>query len=148
MFKEILLPTDGSTGVKKAIESAVAIARVFDARIHVLFVVEPPRYQEFGSGMALGNVMESLREAGQQGLEATVRMVRELGMEPAAQQIKQGHPAEEIVGYAKAHGIDLIVMGTHGRRGLNRVLLGSIAEEVVRSSEIPVMTVRMREETE
>ena len=146
MFKDILLPTDGSQGVEEAINCAVALAKKFDAKIHVLYVVEPPRFQEYGAGIALASMIKTLQEAGEQILSDTVELIRKSGALALEEVMDEGHPAEEILQYAREHGIDLIVMGTHGRRGLNRVLLGSVAEEVVRSADVPVMTVRMGED--
>lgn len=143
MFKDILLPTDGSQGVGEAINCAVAIAKKFDASIHVLYVIEPPRFQEFGAAVALTEMRESLKEAGRKIIAEAAQVIRDSGVLKVEEALAEGHPAEEIVKYTEEHGIDLIVMGTHGRRGLNRVLLGSVAEEVVRSSDVPVMTVRM-----
>ena len=143
MFQEILLPTDGSEGVGQAINAVVAMAEKFDARIHVLFVAEPPRFHEYGASVALTNIMQSLQEAGRQILDDTAERIRSRGLSSVETALRQGHPAEEIFGYADEHGIELIVMGTHGRRGINRMLLGSITEEVVRTSHVPVMTVRM-----
>jgi nucleotide-binding universal stress UspA family protein len=146
MFKDILLPTDGSKGVEEAINCAVALAKKFDAKIHVLYVVEPPRFQEYGAGIALASIVKTLQEAGEQIVSDTVELIRKSGVLAIEEAIEEGHPAEEILQYTREHGIDLIVMGTHGRRGLNRVLLGSVAEEVVRSADVPVMTVRMSED--
>jgi len=145
MFKDILLPTDGSKGVDEAVNCAVAVAKRFNATIHVLFVAEPPRFYDYGAGMGLSEIMQSLQEAGGRIVSETAETIRESGVLSVVEAVRQGHPAEEIIRYAKEEGIDLIVMGTHGRRGLNRVLLGSVAEEVVRSAEVPVMTVRMAE---
>lgn len=146
MFKDILLPTDGSQGVGEAINCAVALAKKFDAKIHVLFAVEPPRLQEYGTGIALAGVLKSLHEAGEQIVKETAETIRTSGVLSVEEALQEGHPAEVILKYAQEQGIDLIVMGTHGRRGINRVLLGSVAEEVVRSANVPVMTVRMSEE--
>lgn len=146
MFKDILLPTDGSKGVEEAINCAVALAKKFDAKIHVLYVVEPPRFQDYGAGIALASIIKTLQEAGEQIVSETVEVIRKSGVSALEESIEEGHPAEEILKYMSEHGIDLIVIGTHGRRGINRVLLGSVAEEVVRSADVPVMTVRMSED--
>ena len=146
MFDEILLPTDGSEGVGQAINAAVSMAEKFNARIHILFVAEPPRFHEYGASVALTNIMQSLQEAGRQILDDTAERVRNQGISAVETVLRQGHPAEEIIAYASENAIDLVVMGTHGRRGLNRMLLGSVTEEVVRCSQVPIMTVRMTSE--
>ncbi len=143
MFRQILLPTDGSEGVGRAIDAAVSVAEAFDARIHVIFVAEPPRFHEYGASVALTNIMETLQESGRQILDETAERFRNRGLSAVQTELRQGHPAEEIKAYAEANDIDLVVMGTHGRRGINRMLLGSVTEEVVRTSQAPVMTVRM-----
>jgi len=146
MFKNLLLPTDGSHGVMNALNCAVGIALKFDAKIHVLFVVEPPSlifdYRGFG-GLAEKEIIENLRQEGEHIVERTTKLIREAGIEVVEGVVREGSPATTILQYVKENKIDLIVMGTHGRRGLNRILLGSVAEEVVRTSDVPVMTVRM-----
>jgi nucleotide-binding universal stress UspA family protein len=146
MFKDILLPTDGSQGVEEAINCAIAIAKKFDSRIHVLYVIEPPRFGDLGLTVTLGQLVESLQEAGREIVSRTARSIRDMGVVAVEEVIREGHPAEEIVTYAREKGIDLIAMGTHGRRGINRLLLGSIAEEVARTADMPVLIVRMSPE--
>ena len=145
MFKDILLPTDGSRGAAEAVNCAVAIAKKFDSTIHVLFVVEPPRFQDIGATAAMNDILRAIREAGQDIVRETVKLIQDSGVIAVEEVLREGHPAEEILNYARESGMDLIVMGTHGRRGLGRLLLGSVTEEVVRTSEIPVLTVRMSE---
>jgi nucleotide-binding universal stress UspA family protein len=148
MFKKILLPTDGSQGVSKAINVAVGMATEFDAEVHVLTVIEPPTLVLFDAG--LGQVlsgekfMEELRKAAQRIVRDTKEIIEESGHEDVETAVLEGHTAETILEYAQKNKTDLIVMGTHGRRGLNRIILGSVAEEIVRRSPIPVLTVRMR----
>lgn len=146
MFKEILLPTDGSQGVEEAINCAVSIARKYDARIHVLHVVESPSLKEYGAFFALPEMMKELRQAGTEIVSKTVQFAHDSGFDNISSDLADGYPGEEIIRYMKEHQIDLIVMGTHGRRGINRVVLGSIAEEIVRRSEVPVLTIRMSED--
>lgn len=147
MFKNILLPTDGSQGVARALDCAVAIALKFGAKIHVLHVIEVVwlvfNYPEY-SGLIDERIGDKLREGGVQIVEDTVESIRAAGIEAVEGSVREGSPAEVILQYARENAIDLIVMGTHGRRGLNRLLLGSVAEEVVRRSEVPVLTVRMK----
>ncbi len=145
MFKDILLPTDGSKGAAEAINCAVAIAKKFDSTIHVLFVVEPPRFQDIGATTAMNDILRAIREAGEEIVRETAQTIANSGVIAVEEVLREGHPAEEILSYAREEGMDLIVMGTHGRRGLGRLLLGSVTEEVVRTSPVPVLTVRMSE---
>lgn len=143
LFKEILVPTDGSEGVTDAINCAVAMAKTFNCRIHILHVIESPRLQDYGAFFALPEIMKELQAAGDEVCKNALDFLSQSGFDNAVHEKSEGYPADEILDYARANAIDLIVMGTHGRRGINRVVLGSIAEEVVRRSEVPVMTVRM-----
>jgi nucleotide-binding universal stress UspA family protein len=149
MFKKILLPTDGSQGVTKAINLAVGMAIEFEAEVHILTVVEPPMLvlADAGVGQALSGerFMNELHKAAERIIEETSEIIRESGHTELKSEVLEGHTAETILNYAKEKKIDLIVMGTHGRRGLNRIILGSVAEEIVRRSPIPVLTVRMIE---
>ena len=147
MIREILLPTDGSDGVIDAMNCAVGVAKAFDARLHVLHVIETPRLHDYGSFYALPDITAQLEEAGDIIIKNAKEYLRQSRFENVVGTKLDGYPADEVLDYAQEHDIDLIVIGTHGRRGLNRALLGSIAEEIVRRSEIPVMTVRMRSKT-
>lgn len=146
MFKEILLPTDGSDHADEAVNCAVALAKKFGARLHVIHVIETPRLQDYGAFFALPNILEELRKSGEAILKETSKYIRESGHQEIATDMPEGYPADEILEYSKQNKIDLIVMGTHGRRGFNRVVLGSISEEIVRRSPVPVLTVRMSED--
>lgn len=143
MFKKILVPTDGSRGVEKAINCATTIALAFDAKIYLLFVVEPPALLFEYANIAEKTILEAMHQEGQRVLERAAEVVRNSGVEEVETVLRTGIPAKVILDFVDEAKIDLIVMGTHGRRGLDRVLLGSVTEEVVRSSKVPVMTVRM-----
>lgn len=143
MFKRILVPTDGSRGVEKAVNCATAIALAFDAKVYLLFVAEPPALLFEYANIAEKSIIEAMHQEGQRVLERTAAVIRESGVEEVETVLKTGTPAKAILDFVDEAKIDLIVMGTHGRRGLDRVLLGSVTEEVVRLSRVPVMTVRM-----
>lgn len=137
MYDKILVPTDGSEGSKKALEHAVNIAEKFDSQIHVLYIVDvrSASTQEVMLGM-----MEELREIGEESTEEFAEAVREKGLE-AVTEVTEGVPHRGINSYVDENDIDMVVMGTRGRTGLDRVLVGSTTEKVVRTSEVPVMTV-------
>jgi len=119
--REVLVATDFSETSETAARVAHAYARAFGARLHVFHVTWPD-------------------EHGLTELFAVV--VAQLGTAvPVVIASHRGDAAEEIVRYAKAHGIHLIVLGTHGRTGVSRVLMGSVAERVIRSAPCPVLTV-------
>jgi nucleotide-binding universal stress UspA family protein len=137
VYDEILLPTDGSDAAEAAVEHAIRLARTYDARVHVLYVVEPPPAAEYDAT----SVLDALRREGDRVTDQTAdRLERsELATVTA---VRTGAAHRVILDYAAESGIDLVVMGTHGRRGLGRVLLGSVAEKVVRRAPCPVTVVR------
>lgn len=145
MYDRILVPTDGSAGVERAIEQAVALAEVHGATIHAVFVVNTASFASLPMETSWEGVSDMLREDG----EAALERVREIAAGrdvPVETALIEGTPSKEVVRYAEEEGCDLIVMGTHGRGGIDRLLLGSVAERVVRGSPVPVLTVRVREE--
>jgi nucleotide-binding universal stress UspA family protein len=148
-FKKILVPTDFSTGSKRALEMAVEVATRFEASIDVIHVVELPIYMipdmtvavpgtaalDFGSfarGQAEREMQLFLRNYGPPP-ESRVKIT---------QVIDRGEPTRMILDHAEDGGYDLIVMGTHGRTGLDHLLLGSTAERVIRRASCPVLTIR------
>jgi nucleotide-binding universal stress UspA family protein len=139
MYERILIPTNGSDAVEPAIEQALGLAETYGATVHVLSVVEPVVIPE--SSEKLHRAME---EASQDTAEAVADRATDAGCE-AVTAVRTGVAHEEIVAYARSHDIDLIAMGTHGRTGLGRYLLGSTAERVVRLSPVPVLTARAAE---
>ncbi len=137
MYDSILLPTDGSDGADAALEHAVAQAQAYDATLHVLYVTNTTY---MGSGAAEATAVEALRNSGADILAETVESLDERGVDVESKQL-EGDPHATIVEYSEDADIDLIVMGTHGRTGLDRYLLGSVTEKVVRTSAVPVLTV-------
>lgn len=145
MYERILVPTDGSAGVERAIEQAVALADVHGASIHTVFVVNTASFASLPMETSWEGVSDMLREDGKEALER-VREIAQRHDVPVETALIEGTPSKEVVRYATEEGCDLIVMGTHGRGGIDRLLLGSVAERVVRGSPVPVLTVRVSEE--
>ncbi|MFO7926944.1 MAG: universal stress protein [Halobacteriota archaeon] len=142
MYERILLPTDGSRGNSRAVKQAIGLAAETDAELHVLFVVEDIPY---APEMMDGEVEARLRQIGEDAIEDIRERADDAGVEIET-AIEDGTPHRAILEYADDEGADLIVMGTHGRSGLDRYLLGSVTERVVRGAEIPVLTVRVSDE--
>jgi nucleotide-binding universal stress UspA family protein len=144
MYERILVPTDGSTGVERAVEHAIDLASAHGATIHAVYVVNTASYGGIPMETSWDGIRDVLSEEGESALERVKTLAADSGVavEPA---VLDGSPSRRIVDYAEQADCDLIVMGTHGRGGLDRLLLGSVAERVVRSSEIPVLTVRVGE---
>lgn len=139
-YDKIMIATDGSKQVEKAIEAAVQLAKITGARLYTVYVIASAGYTPRNFGW-----QESLREILEAEAKKAVTFVEEAGkvsgvkVEPV---ILEGHPADRIIKFAEQEDMDLIVMGTLGRTGLDRFLLGSIAENVVRHSKTPVMVVK------
>ncbi|WP_251343684.1 universal stress protein [Haloplanus halophilus] len=145
-YERILVPTDGSDGVERAIEHAVEVATIHGATVHGLYVLNADAY----AGLAMESSWESVDSLLREDAEAAVARVREIATEmgegddpavPVRTAVVEGKPSREIVNYAEDEDCDLVVMGTHGRGGIDRLLLGSVAESVIRASSIPVTTV-------
>lgn len=142
MYERVLVPTDGSPGMKRVVAHAASLAEVHGATLELVYVVNSSAVANLPMESSWEGVAEMLREEGENALEAAAELA---GVE-VERTMLEGNPAREIVEYAKRSGADLVCMGTHGRGGLNRLLLGSVAERVVRASEVPVLTVRVGEE--
>jgi len=142
MYDHILVPTDGSPGVERAVEHAVDLAAAHGATLHALYVVNTASYSSMPMETSWEHVRDMLGEEGEQALERVQELAEPEGV-GVETIVVDGSPSREIVHYAEDGGIDLIVMGTHGRGGIDRLLLGSVAERVVRASKVPVLTVRV-----
>ncbi len=141
MYERILLPTDGSVSTDKAVEQALSLAEISDARLHVLSVVDRTTMPPDVRSDILSDELE--REC-TDAVAKVERAATEAGIEVET-SVQHGTPYRLILDYVDEHDIDCVVMGTHGRRGLDRYLLGSVTEKVVRLSDVPVLTVRMTE---
>ena len=145
MYDEILVPTDGSAAAERAIEHAIDLAARYDARLHAFYVVDTSAYAALeGAG---SSVVEALEEQGNEAVDDIVEAGEAAGV-AVERVVRQGSPHRSILEYVDEADVDLVVMGTHGRQGLDRYLLGSVTERVVRSSPVPVLTVRLEEEEE
>jgi universal stress protein A len=145
MFTRILVPTDFSEPSEAALDYARMVADTFGASLHVLHVFDAP----FAAGAVSPELFIAESPAAQAQLfeEASSRLQHRVTPADrtryrATTEIVTGTSAESIVTYARDRGMDLIVMGTHGRSGLSHLLMGSVSEKVVRTAPCPVMTVR------
>ena len=137
MFERILIPVDGSEPAEDAAELGIELAVEHDATVHGLYVVEPVTITEGGTGQ----IIQAMQETGEEIVSELAAQAEAEGLD-AATGVKTGVAHQEILDYAEANDIDLIVVGTHGRTGLGRYLLGSVTEKLVRLSDAPVLTVR------
>jgi nucleotide-binding universal stress UspA family protein len=139
-FKKILFPIDFSESVNKLIPYVLTLAQAFNSRVHLLYVVRDFQYLT-----SFHVPHPSLDQLETEVLENAQKMIARVGEEnfPAGYitRVSRGDAASEIIQYAQAEKIDLIVMGTHGRKGLDRTLFGSVAANVVKNSPVPVMVI-------
>jgi nucleotide-binding universal stress UspA family protein len=147
MYDTILVPIDGSEGVRRAAEHAAAIAERFGSTVHLLYVADTTHVNVSAQSLDLKTVREAMREKGQEATAAAAELVERAGV-TATTAVESGSTPKTILEYADDHDVDLVVMGTHGSKGLERWLIGSVAERVVRDAEMPVMTVHLGERDE
>lgn len=140
--KHILVPTDMSEGAEEALDYACELAKSFGATVHLLHALALPTLGVPELGVALtSNVIDSLMRENQAALQQIADRKRHQATFGAV-LLKTGDARDVINQTAKEIAADLIVMGTHGRRGVSRALLGSVTESVVRTAPCPVLTVR------
>ncbi len=140
----ILVPTDFSAQAEQALDYACTLANKLGATVHLVSVIGIPAMgvPELGAAMA-ASVIDDMVKDNQKGLDALADSRRSKATIGKV-LLRTGDARDVIPNVAEEIGADLIVMGTHGRRGLSRALLGSVAEYVVRTSHVPVLTVRTR----
>ena len=142
MFKQVLFPVDFTLSSEKVLPFALDVAKKSDAKLHILYVahdlaemdtlaIPHPALQTFATEIKVyaEQRMKDFYDEHYEDLKGVER------------HIAVGDPSDEIIKLAETIGADLIIMGTHGRKGLDRVVFGSVAENVIRNSPIPVMTV-------
>lgn len=140
----ILHPTDGSPGSVAAAEHALELCSAFDATLHVINVVD---VSGPWSTLESSDLLVAFEAAGQDAVDDIIERAHEHDLSSVQASVLNGIPAEVITRYVEEHEIDLIAMGTHGRRGLDRLLLGSVAEAVIASATVPVLAVKGDEAT-
>lgn len=144
-LNKILVPLDFSEFGKHALRYGCEFARRFGAELHLLHVVEDiyPMVPEAGMLLPVqGDYLAELQASARKALEKLPETEWSQGIAEIIRHVETGTPFLEVIRYAKAHEIDLIVVGTHGRTGLVHMLMGSVAEKIVRKSPCPVLTVR------
>jgi nucleotide-binding universal stress UspA family protein len=138
--KKILFPTDFSHTGDAALEYATSLAENWGAKLFIVHVEEHPL--AYGGGEMYYGVLEPDTEALRKMLEAVVPK----GKVAYEHHLLMGEPAQAVVDFAREKDVDLIVLGTHGRSGLTRLVMGSVAEAIVRSAHCPVLTVKASKE--
>ena len=137
-IKKMLVPVDFSENSKKVLDAAGYFAKMCEAELNVVFVVQS--FDDYSGffvpHMPVAKFEEEMVQAAEQKMEKFLA-----GQKNVAAKVLVGDVAEEIIRHAEESGMDLIIMGTHGYKGLEKVMFGSVAEKVVRSSPCPVLTI-------
>jgi len=146
-YRRILVPVDGSATSNKGLDEAARLAAGHGSRVRLLHVIdESVVFSTAESGALTNQLLDALQHSGKQALERAQARARRKGLRPETALLENatGRVADRIVEQAKRWRADLIVMGTHGRSGFDRLLIGSNAELVVRHSSVPVLLVPAR----
>ncbi len=150
MYKHILLPTDGSELSERAVQSGIALAKALNAKVTGFFAIPSVTFGDYvelsrNPATAMQQMKEreaELNQAARRILAAVEDRAREAGVECAVAQTPSDRPAEAIIEAAKSNGCDLVFMASHGRRGVDALLLGSETSKVLTHSKIPVLVCR------
>lgn len=145
VYKRILVPVDGSPTSAAGLNEALRLAKSQKARVRLVHIVdEVPIFASSEGALNIEPVIESLKSGGKRILARTAKLAAARGVRAETEMVENAtsRVADVLVARAKRWRADLIVMGTHGRRGVNRLVLGSDAELVVRNSPVPVLLVR------
>ena len=140
-FKKVLIPTDGSEYNKEALQKGLSLAKLLGAEATILYVVDQSAFAAIPPDSMISDIYSVLQKEGNAVLDRAKVEAKNVGVE-AKTLIREGMPAHEILEEAKNH--DLIVMGTLGRTGIARIMMGSVAEKVVRHAPCPVMLIRIK----
>lgn len=140
VFDNILVATDFSQTSRDAVQQAVEIAASLGSALTILHVWEVPAYA-YGDALSAEDLLTPFRDRAGARLEAELDEVR-AKVPKVTGLLKTGMTVDEILDAVRETGCDIVILGTHGRRGISRALLGSVAENVVRASPVPVMTIR------
>ena len=150
MYQRILVPVDGSAAAERGVQEAIKLARAQHSRLLFLHVLDDyPMLQQVTSQASLDEMLNGLRHAGLDVLASARRTAEQAAVhcETLLREVTGKRVADIIIDQVGQHHCDLIVIGTHGRRGLARLTMGSDAEQVLRISPVPVLLVRQQPET-
>ncbi|MFC6939013.1 universal stress protein [Salinirubellus sp. GCM10025818] len=143
-YTDVLVPTDGSDHAARAAGHGIAVAERVGARVHAVTAVDVERLDSVRDFASITGLRERLGEDGERWTAAVAARAEEAGLD-AVTDVREGSPAKTLLAYADEHDVDLIAMGTRGRTGLDRYLLGSTTERTIRRSDVPVLAVNERE---
>ena len=138
MYRNVLVPTDGSAGAERAATHAEELATTCGATLHVVSIVDtgavPP-------DVRADAILEESERRCRTAVETIAERAETAGVTDVRRSVLRGHPVQQLLTYVDDNDVDLVVMGTHGRTGLRRVLVGSVTEAVLRRADVPVLAV-------
>ncbi|MCL2476081.1 universal stress protein [Candidatus Bathycorpusculum sp.] len=140
-IQKILVPIDGSDYSIRAEEYALSIAQTHQAEIVLVYVVDDLVVERLSAMATREAVAQELKNNGHRHIKYALDLSEKAGV-AARSMIAEGRPFEQIIEFAKSLDVDIIVMGTYGRRGAERILLGSVAERVIEYSQCPVLVIK------
>jgi nucleotide-binding universal stress UspA family protein len=144
LYRKILFATDGSESARKAVDDVVEFARLSGAKIYAASVIDRSIYSSVPEDMEWEEAMyDRFRELAEEAVSYVEKTAKNAGLEVES-ALLEGHPAEEIVEFAEKNGIDLIIVGSLGKSGIERFLIGSVSEKVVRNAKVPVLVVHWK----
>ena len=143
LYEKILIATDGSEYTKNAVDYGIDLAKNTGAKLFTIYVVDTAAFASIPMDAAWESMYGLLKQEGGEAIKYVAERAETEGLEVEGNLI-EGHPADEIIKYSEKNSISLIIMGTLGKSGLDRFLLGSVAEKVVRNSKIPVLVVHAK----
>ncbi|MBY0455436.1 MAG: universal stress protein [Burkholderiaceae bacterium] len=144
MFKHILVPVDGSSTSMLAVSKAAELAKAFGSEVTAVYVIDPYPFTGVGADFAYGQAqyLSAATAEANAALEAVKQAMQEVGV-AVTLVVGEGHAVHDgVVRALESTGADLVVMGSHGRRGLERLMLGSVAQRVLSAVHVPVLVVR------
>lgn len=149
IFRNIMIATDGSECSKKVVDKGIKFARLSGGTVYAVYVVSTAYISaidgSYPSSIDMFPYFEAMHEALKKQGQQAIDYVKELGEKKSINVesvILEGNPSEELIKYAEKENMDIVIMGTVGRTGLDRMILGSVAGNVVRHSKVPVMVLR------
>ena len=145
MFQHILIPVDGSETSMKALAKAAGLAKTFASKVTVMYVIDPYPFTGVGADFAYGQsqYLSAATAEANSALDAAKAVLAQAGVDGADAIVGEGHAIHDgIMRAVQSTGADLIVMGSHGHRGLEKLMLGSVTQRVLGAVRVPVLVVR------
>ena len=144
MFKHILVPIDGSPTAAQALDKAMGVAQAFDSAVTLIYVIDPYAFTGVGTDFSQGqsDYLGAVTADAEQSIQAAMQMFAAQGISAKGSVIEGRSIYQSILDTAKSVHADLVVMGSHGRRGLQKLVLGSVAAQVLAHAHLPVLVVR------